>query len=262
MKKIIGIIILMSIFLSSLGFACYAATESDPYDSLKVPVEEAERFRHHPSLVIIKAYNRNLMYSFYKNQTIDEVLGECLEIDKSYFNASKEGDNAFVRRYNGYQIISAATEVDWSKVNVYKNVLFPQRVFEKASMNVNVKNVYFFYDKLSWYSFYIYYKTDRGDYVYYKPNTWEETEYLFTNEEFYDFSKNYYEQIEREYGDELIMIGQQAPHELIDVNRYTLDAIHTKNANRNILIICIAVAVLAVGSALITVRLKKKKAQI
>lgn len=264
MKKIIGIIILMSIFLSSLCLACYAATESDPYDSLRVPTEEAERFRHHPSLVVIKAYRGDFMYRFYENQNIDEILSRCFEISKCYFNVLKDGDNAFVRSDTGNGITSVDTEVDWSKVNVYKNVLFPQSVFEKASMNVKVKNVYFFYTQTTDYCFYIYYKTDRGDYIYYKPNTWEEKEYLFTTDEFFNFSKDYYEKLRSQSADELITTEQSAPHEMFDLSEYTLDAIHKKNMNRNILIICIAAVAIALvaGGVLITVHSKKKKAQI
>ena len=109
---------------------------------------------------------------------------------------------------------------------------------------------------------YIYYKTDRGDYVYFRENITFGKEYLFTADEFYDFANVVMASEVQNCAPEDIKSGENeiSFEKIYDMKKYDLSIMNQNRIIKNILFIFIAVVAVALsicGALLIHKKAKK-----
>ncbi len=106
--------------------------------------------------------------------------------------------------------------------------------------------------------FFVYYVTNQGDYVYYVPiPNLVDKDYLFPVEEFSDFAKEVYLDLEK-LGDGRRYYGSHTDvEELYDLSEYKVGGANTRRA---IIISCIASVIIIAGTAIFIIRKKKRKA--
>ena len=106
--------------------------------------------------------------------------------------------------------------------------------------------------------FFVYYVTNQGDYVYYVPNpNLVDNDYLFPVEEFSDFAKEVYLDLE-ELGDARRYYGSHTDvEELYDLSEYKVGSADARRAR---IVSCCALIIIIPATAVFIIRKKKKKA--
>ena len=188
MKRRICICIVTAIIIFSLNVApCFAAENTEKTDSLQITDEEYEKFSRYENNTLIKLYNGTFMSGFAERLSIEELIDTpyCIEVYYMVVNNDIENDFLYVHERNG-KITAFNPMSPWELV--YKNIVEANDLLSKQSINATVKNIYCLNGEPSHDGVYIYYVTDRGDYVYYKDDFSDEKEYLFPVKDFYTFA--------------------------------------------------------------------------
>jgi hypothetical protein len=124
------------------------------------------------------------MYAFAEKQTIEEIVsGNCV-LSQNIMVMTDSVIKYKVERNE--RIVTLRQTTDWSKL--YKYAVKPSRILSNISPKLEVKNVYCLDGEPSHDGVYIYYSTDKGDYIYYKEYLIAEKEYLFPLNDFYEFA--------------------------------------------------------------------------
>ena len=153
-------------------------------DSVDVDPNEVEIFKQSDSDRVIKLYGLSFMHLFAEGADIESFkVHEELNMVISPFNGIR-----YMRMRNGNLEHVTISVSDWSEF--YKYAVYPERVFGAFT---EVYNVYCLNGDASHDGVYIYYVTDKGDYVLYKEFLSSNEQFLFPVEDFYVYAKDVWE---------------------------------------------------------------------
>lgn len=188
MKKII-IIGLILIMIMSIPMGVFAAEEDTTVleynDSLKISDEERQQLNVKESENVIRIYNLSIHMAFSEINSIDELFEKELVLSEYY--AIHTADNTL--NYKG--IVGSKVE-NLSDVIINPKALKAlqdSRITTKLSSDIEIYETYYFSGETSYTGSAIYYKTNKGDYVYYNHYAFGNSEYLFPAKDFCEYQK-------------------------------------------------------------------------
>lgn len=269
-SKRVLVIFILCIAVSFTGISRAFATKDiyDPKDSLTISEEVTEKLNVMPHEHIIRMYHGSIMFAFSKGMKLDDILIDNEMILQEIYMIAPIVKGSNITVVNSYKaetdgkFHTLSVRGYWHDTDIYMNVIFPEKVFDKASLKVEVENVYLLTEADPHPSAYIYYKTDRGDYVYFRENIAFGKEYLFTADEFYDFAKVVMENETQNCEPEDIKSGDNkiSYENVYDMGKYDLSIMNQNRIIKNILFIgisVIAVALIICGALLMRKKAKK-----
>jgi hypothetical protein len=244
-------IITLTLYFSIGVFAVNSAVNSN--DSLEINSDEAAKFKNDSSDTVIKIYNGSFMHGFADKVTIDKLISSDYVLEPFYMVISKTEGRVCKAERNG--AIISVNMSDWNKL--YKTTISPQKVLQTVSSEITVKNTYCLDGEPSHDGVYLYFVTDKGDYVYYKEYVSAENEYLFPVEKFYDFAKAVY--TERQEYNKIGTAGGIPPiEEIFDLKAYK---IRSTNSTLSVILWTASIVILiAFVSRLFAIKKHTKKA--
>ena len=161
----------------------------DNYDSVNIDSEELSLMKDSSDDTVVKLYGGMFMPDFAEKKKIEDIINDDTSID--YMVISKDGNITYKNYRNGkINIINPANGIsDWSEF--YKYAISPEKVF---GYSTEIYNIYCLDGEPSHDGVYIYYFTDKGEYVLYKEYLSADKEYLIPIADFYDISKAVHEE--------------------------------------------------------------------
>ena len=245
MKKTVAFLLIVTLF--TLGATAFISADSVKEDSRFVDSFVLEKIEGANVSNTIKIYNGVFMYLFAEGKTIEEIINDPSILETYYAVREGLGYSYYAERQGEMRTIIAGAD---RKALSY--VSSPKQVLSKASPFLSVKNVYYLDGDSSYDGIYIYYETDKGDYVYYKEYAEAEDGYLFPVKEFYKLAKEVEAVREKNkygYG------GPTLLSSVVDISSYKVTPMNPLLVALGALVGVAAVAVLAV------VLVKKKRAK-
>ena len=240
MKKTVAFLLIVTLF--TLGMTSFVSADSRLVDSSVLEnIEEAKASN------TIKIYHGMFMWLFAEGKSIEEIIGDSSLLTPYYAVREGLGYSYYAERQGEMRTIIAGAD---RKALSY--VSSPKQVLSKASPFLSVKNVYYLDGDSSRDGIYIYYETDKGDYVYYKEYAEAEYGYLFPVKEFYDFAKIVEAEREKNRFSEG---GPTLLSDVVDISSYKVTPISPLLVALGIFACVAAIAVLAV------IIVKKKRAK-
>lgn len=222
MKKfsIIGIIIALVLSMSMAVLATEEVLDSvGRSDSLKVSAEIKQKLGIEVSENVVKIYNISIHTAFASVQSIDELLEkEGLVLSEYYAIKSIDG-------MLKYRSIVENNPVDLSDVQTNQKAMKAfqdNTVISKISSDIKVYEIYYLSGETSYSGTAIYYKTNKGDFVYYIHYAIGGSEYLFPITDFCEYQKTIYNE-RAKYAD---LDGGVDISQLWDLSKYD---IHSTN---------------------------------
>lgn len=160
-------------------------------DSISIPSTIADEYKTHSSdNVIFRFYNGYFMLGFAQKETIQELTSNPNYVLEEVYATSFDGITTYKAKRNGMLTDPLNHH---SEGNIFCNyALSPNKLFKKlnfSSSDLTINSIYCLDGEPSHDGIYIYFVTNKGDYVYYKEYASAEKEYLFPINEFYDFAK-------------------------------------------------------------------------
>ena len=167
MKKLITTILMISLFTFIFCLDGNAMNTYDEKDSLTISEEVTEKLNVMPHEHIIRMYHGSIMYAFSKGMKLDDILIDNEMILQEIYMIAPIVKGSNITVVNSYK-----AETDgkfhtlsvlgyWRDTDISMNVLFPEKVFDKASLKVEVENVYLLTEADPHPRAYIYYKTEK-----------------------------------------------------------------------------------------------------
>lgn len=199
MKKIFIWTILIGFMLI---FGCVPVRAEECYDSVNIPPKEKQLVQDSPSDTVTKLYTGMFMGAFSEKQDIQAMTSEAVkkkDAVEEYLVQSDDGGTELRQIIEDewvFTIGPSVGEAGWGTFVTYARS--PDKVFD---FPVTVSNVYCLNGVRNHNGAYIYYVTDKGDYVLYKEWLDDDKEYLLPVEKFYDFAKIIYEERRKSNGD-------------------------------------------------------------
>ncbi len=221
MKRICIFILIAVLTICSCSVSVSA---EEIYDSLKISEDEIKALSlDEGQLVLAKLYCGSFMKEFGEKASVDILTADNNVQDEVYMIKSGT-DIYYYHIYDGkpYGISISKTE-SWDDFCNY--ALKTDEVFDSS---ITVKNVYCFNGEQSCDGVYIYYVTDKGDYVLYKEYLIAEKQYLFPVSDFYDFAEKVHaERLKNAYSDSgaYAYSGGISVETLYDLKPYELNAV-------------------------------------
>lgn len=189
MKSIvIGIIIVMIVFTPLMVFAeeeDMAVMEIN--DSLKISTEIKQLLNVQDSENVFRIYNLSIRSAFSEIHNIDELLEtEGLILSEYYAVQANDG----VIRYKGLIGMDPVELSGEGGINEIAWKAFQDKsIVTKISSDINVYETYYLSGETTYTGSAVYYKTNKGDFVYYNHYAVGSSEYLFPIEDFCEYQK-------------------------------------------------------------------------
>lgn len=256
MKKIICFLIAIVLFTFQVFYVFADDVEADSLtfsDSIYDVINTANKNN------TIKIYNGTFMHLFAERKNIEEIIT----------------DESLLAPYYAVQGIFSSPEYyyvdgeDSQKIGInppeigstLRYITSPLMVLNQVSPFISVQNVYYLNGDASHDGIYIYYKTNKGDYVFYKEYATAEESYLFPLEDFYCMAetmeaKLQQEKQEREHLDSVhkyLFGGPTLLSDVADISSYRVTP-----QSPLLLYAGIAAALFAVGAAVVIVLLRRR----
>ncbi len=190
MKKsiLIGIIFAMLITMSMTVFAAENGVDTvKNKDSINISQEERQLLGAKDSEKVIRIYNVSIRNAFANVKSIDELLkSEGLILSQYYLVQAVDNtyiykdiiDNVSIDLGNDVPIDSRAMKA-----------LQENKVIAKVSSEIEIYETYYLTGETTYTGSAIYYKTNKGDYVYYSYYAVGSGEYLFPIKDFCEYQK-------------------------------------------------------------------------
>lgn len=215
-------------------------------DSIAFDSFEAELVRNKPSEKVIKLYNGYYMPRFSEQQDIHTMLADALEV--SYMVISGK-QIQYKHIYEGkITNVTYRESTDWREFYTY--AVSPELVFEPS---IEIYNTYCLDGSSSHNGVYIYYVTNKGNYVLYKEFLTYEEMYLFPLEDFYRVAKVIQDDRYLHRNED----GGGTPvSELVDLNQYIFTP---RNHSAAWIPYVVISAVVLVGAVIVICLIIKKK---
>jgi len=191
MKKII---LYLFIFILMFQFLSISTIAADREDSVNISEQTRLDMQDHPDDIVVKLYGGMFMHLFAQEADISEMLDQRTMYDEcaSYMVIPATSESVKYKRYHKGEVTRIeffSTPAEWDKM--YPYVEDPSKVLGEST---TVTNIYCLDGDPSHDGVYIYYVTDKGDYVLYKEYLVADDMYLFPVEEFYAFAKVVHEE--------------------------------------------------------------------
>ena len=258
MKKIICLSISMLLFI----FIVFGASADDiKTDSLTFSDSVYERIDNANHSNTIQIYNGTFMHLFAERKSIEEIVTDESLLDPYYAvkGIFSSPEYYYVKDGTSQKISVNSPAID----STLRYVTSPNSVLNHISPFLAVQNVYYLNGDASHDGIYIYYKTSKGDYIYYKDYAEAEESYLFPLEDFYCMAETMEEKVQREKQEKehldsihkYLFGGPTLLSDIVDISSYRITP-----RNSVALYVGIAVIVLAVGAvAFVLIRRKCRK---
>lgn len=179
MKKI-SLIVMLCIFAALLSVTACATSLSD---SLRIGNENYELLGGGKDDTVIRLYRGRFLEGFADGVPISELTDGDNVSEQIYMTRTKRGVTSYKTVVNG-EAHDARGGSDAKQI--YSVMAEPERVFKEK---VEIDNVYCLDGDDSDGGIYIYFVTDKGDFVYYNSPGRSEREYLFPSDSFAKYAR-------------------------------------------------------------------------
>lgn len=185
MKRLLTLLIATTICVASFILPTAAAST----DSLHLNSDEQSQLSDiSPDDTIVKLFCGAFMHDFAEQNDIKSITARSEERTRIMYLIKKSyGGIEYRHNYHGEIIPVIFGLPDWS--TFYEYAVSPNKVFDPS---VQVNEVYCLEGSLSIDGAYIYYSTDKGDYVLFKEFLNYNESYLFPISDFYEFASVVY----------------------------------------------------------------------
>lgn len=154
-------------------------------DSVKINNEVKNKMKDKSDDVVLILYSASFMHRFAEKIEIEDMIS--YDVNEKYLVVSKDSYQ-YKRIINNDDIVTIQyASTDWSET--YKNAINPKAVFEAIDSEIIIYQIYCLDGASNHDGHYIYYKTNKGDFVFYKQYSIVEKEYLMPIEKFYEFAE-------------------------------------------------------------------------
>lgn len=187
------------------------------YDSINIDPQERQTVQTSDDDTVIKLYSGIFIKVFSEKKEINTIISGQNILEEIYMLKTDDVIK-YKHFYNDTLVEITQTHhlSGWNQFSTY--AISPDNVFDSS---VTVNNIYCLSGESSHDGVYIYYVTDKGDYVLYKEYLSSDKEYLFPINDFYDFAKIVYD--DRVQNKD--MEGSGTPiEELLDLKTYEFDS--------------------------------------
>lgn len=208
MRKAILSVLVLVLIISALSFGASAEEYADIRDSRYIPPDALSQIGN--SGTIVKVYNGSLLGHFAGCQNIEEILAD-VNVRKYIGYYKKSGDSLRWYEYSApenYEKLWPGEAVVESKTHISGMIQEFQTMeaISAVSPDIVIESVYYFDSSSAHEGSAIYYKTNLGDYVFYR-HLWDGTQMLCTAERFFEYKRAEIEALLDEYGNGHIMGG-------------------------------------------------------
>ncbi len=152
-------------------------------DSLRIGRDTLELLVSGDEDIVMRLYCGNFMDGFAEGESIAALTGEEYVSEQVYMTRPKRGHEVYRTIKDGEVHALDGGEPDGR--SVYEIVSSPERILPGGA---RVENVWCLYGGDG---IYIYFVTNRGDYVYYKSSIEAEEEYVLPAEKFTEFARSF-----------------------------------------------------------------------
>lgn len=220
----------------SLSIYSVSIVAMETEDSIRISSDEMQVVQNTSQDIIVKLYGGYFMDDFNEEKRIGDIINND-DLHILYMIIGRRGHISYKHNYHGeiVKISSSMLRSDWTDFHQY--AISTGMVFDNS---FEVNQVYCLNGEPSHDGVYIYYSTNKGDYVLFKEYLDSDEEYLFPLEDFYRFAKVVYED---RYLNRYKDGGGRPVNELFDMNQYTF---HPRY--RNIWIVYVGIALVAVAA--------------
>lgn len=180
MKRVFAI---LSIFVMTWLMVVGAAATSLS-DSLRIGKTTYEILGGVEGDTVIRLYHGKFMGGFAAGESISALTGEDYVTKQVYMTRSRRGRKTYRTISDGR--LEETDEVSLDGDCIYNIVKNPGRVF---SGKITIDNIWCLDGDSDERGIYIYFATDKGDYVYYRESADTDAEYLLPYEKFTEFAR-------------------------------------------------------------------------
>ena len=221
------------------------------YDSVNIPPDEFSSVQESKKDIVVKLYNSSYMKGFSQGKSVEEMISTSLQTVYMVIEQPFKNNITYKAYYKDGKLYDLAFPTDWSEFYIY--AISTDLVFDSS---IKVNKVYCLDGEPSHNGVYIYYETNKGDYVLFKEYLTAEDTYLFPIEDFRDFAKAVCEENERNKGADG---GEKNINEIYDLDSYVF---HKRISWQGCIIIAGSIILVLITSFVIyTVIRKRKKAR-
>ena len=196
MKKIliVGLILAMIMSLPVVAFAAEERnTNMEFNDSLTISDEVRQQLNVQTSESIYRIYNLSIYMAFSQINCVEELLEKDeLILSEYYVIQTTEGTLSY-RGVIDNKVVNFGDDVtiNSTALKAFQN----GDVAKKISSDIEIYETYYFSGETSYTGSAIYYKTNKGDYVYYNHYALGNGEYLFPVKDFCDYQRAVYDEL-------------------------------------------------------------------
>ena len=273
MKKIIFVIcVVLSVTMILPIFIVYAEKNMKTTDDLNDDLVQYSALKVDDSIkasigakddqTVIRIHNMPIIYAFGNCDSIEEIL------KSEYINATcymvMDGMElvSVYKDFNGklYLMDMANSRIPYDHET--RTILINESILEKLPQNAHMLDVYYLWGQTSYQGSALYYKTDLGDFVYYKYYSVGGKQYLFPASVFFSFMKAYYATLDSDTapsGEDMETVYDLSKYD-IDSNEFDLNLpTENKSALMRALPWLSAVVLISGGGAVLFWIKKRKK---
>jgi hypothetical protein len=208
MKKVLLSFLISVLIISALSFGVSAEEYADTRDSRYIPSDALSQIGN--SGTIVKFYNYSLLIDFAECQNIEEVLSRRNQ--PKYIGYYKQTGNRLLRysysvREN-YEKLWDPKVVNQNNQHISEMLqeLQTMEAISTVSPDIAIGSIYYMDATAQDEGTAIYYKTNLGDYVFYR-HLWDGTQMLCTAERFFEYKRAEIEAWYGKYGNQLVSGG-------------------------------------------------------
>ena len=198
MKKVLLSFLISVLIISALDFGVGAEQYADTRDSRYIPPEDLAVINDPTAEIIVKAYSSDSISAFGYYDNIEDALAYyCTPKWIVYIKKNAEGLSTygyFTDQSGVTKLIKETYSLNVNHSSVALQELQTGEAISAVSPDIAIESVYFMYGSPNYDGNAIYYKTNLGDYVYYR-GAWGGPEMLCTAERFYEYKRAEYEEI-------------------------------------------------------------------
>ncbi len=235
-KKLLFVVILMCVGIASFSINAHAneyGTDSENVelsrnDSVVIDDDEYKLFECSESETLIRVYNGFYMIGFANHETIDELIGDQYTLNEIYGVIKEESscidfnmtlvDGKPTRLMNTLQ----ASAIIPDRILSYQNVFSASKMgFSMGELVVD--KIYCLDGTSSANGLYIYYVTNKGDFVYFKQDVGVKEEYLLPLNTFYEFAEMVQQEIMNNSNLNGMGVASLNLHDIFDITDYLLE---------------------------------------
>ena len=253
MKKALCLFIVV-IVLSVCSMPVFSVVERE--DSLTFETQVFEILDGAKQGNTIKIYNGHFIQYFAEDVPIHEIIQDE-NLLKPYYvvkNGLQTAEYFYIEDNQANRITINPPSLD----KTLEYVTSPDKVLKALSEKASIQNIYYLNSESSYSGIYIYYVTDKGDYIYYQDAANDDAGYLFALTDFCNVAKEAYAIIKGENTGNLYELPTGGPtllSDLVDISEYQV----TPGRSMGLYIGLVAIAVVMTGAGIVFVIWKKRK---